>query len=125
MRRYYLLALLLVFLTVSYFHMDTSYLYAPELFDYGVLYSFRMRDVSYGIVHGWGWFAMLTSPDACVIYPLLPSVIDAREPIKCGMFPNANGTIFRGFVEFRGGPHKFCGAMKLINLPNSCLEIDL
>lgn len=116
----YALASLIVLLALGLYFVQISFLHAPELFGTGILYALRVGNVSVGIVHGWGLFGMVATSNTCTIYPILPQVVDAQEPIRCKMIYNENRTAFRGWIDFRGGPHKFCGAVFEINIPAKC-----
>lgn len=61
-----------------------------------------------GVIHAWGWYGIYGTAEDCRIVPLRSPVGDAATA-ACAMVFNKKGTVFRGWIDFRGHPRPFCG----------------
>jgi hypothetical protein len=91
---------------------------SPELFGDGVMIVSGDEEF-YGVIQAWGVFTIRGNFEDCRITPLYSPLIDSKES-KCKIIMNDKNTIFRGWVDFRGHPRSFCGALIKENIPEKC-----
>lgn len=73
----------------------------------------------HGVIIAWGWYVIYGTIQDCRILPLWSPVIDAQK-IRCKITFSPKHTFFKGWIDFRGHPRPFCGALKYENIPVVC-----
>lgn len=104
---------------------ETWQVRSNEYFGDGIMIavSFQQSAISdgryFGVIKAWGWYGIYGTAEDCRIVPLWSPVGDAAT-VRCGMKFNEKGTRFSGWMDFRGHPRPFCGALAGKGLPEKC-----
>ncbi len=81
----------------------------------------RYGELTIGVVwNDYAGFLLYSRGEQCYLLQAFGGHVGgANGPIKCLMV--WRNERFRGWIEFRGHPRKFCGAESLLKLPDMCM----
>lgn len=119
MRRLLSLGIILTLLVLLLLPLQIWQVKAPELFGGGALYLYTDSNRVLGFINGWGSYFVYGKVSDCRIVPINSPVGDAKT-VNCRIVFNEKNTVFRGWIDFRGHPRPFCGALDIASLPVKC-----
>lgn len=122
MKKRLALGLLVLVCLGQFFFLTRWHVHAPELFGDGILYRWRVGGYAVGYVQAWGGWLYYAKGNDCRLVQLHGEVITGVTGggVNCKQVSNKPDSNFRGWIDFRGHPRKFCGAVLLENMPRPC-----